>query len=663
MTRWRQSLVCGFVLVAIGAWVSGCNSRGDTQTNWLKACDSKDDCGDFVCECGVCTLECTGQSDCVGAPTGVACMASSSPAAQALCGANAPASVCLYECSRNAECAKGQRCEVHTCVSIGDDQGQAGSGGTGAEAGGASDDHGGADPGGGAKPTGDAGSGTTASDAGTTSTSIGGAGGTSSVEPAPAGAGGEPSAENAGGTSEQAGPGLVDRGGKSTALASDGVAVADVEACPGEVQGEWIAMTQTGAPTPAADPYLYWDGQELLVFYFSQVYGLYDPCQDAWRTVSTSPSYLSPTAAIEADARLWFFRSIYDPSTEGLSPELSGLNPASGAFEVRSVTEATTAEYTADVSTGTDLMVWGGAVARSTNDGYDGTNAGSVYSPADDRWRAMSQQGAPTPRIAPAAWTGTELAVWGGHSADTVLTDGGRSDCALSNAPQCVEYGDGALYDPALDSWRPMSKIGAPAARRDHIVAWTGNRVLVWGGRTIDTSQEPYTETLLVQGGLYDPVGETWTPTPALDMTADEMRNAAPLWTGERIVMFSNTGPRRVYEPSSNSLVPLELPDGTRSCNLPETQAGAAVTLCYSTNASTLDTIAVLPPGSMTWRTHPLPADVPTNPSLLWTGHRLFVWGGMVRDAYGCEEPPPPPITGCDPMPPEYGNAGWFMAL
>ena len=344
--------------------------------------------------------------------------------------------------------------------------------------------------------------------------------------------------------------------------------------------------------------------------------------------------------------------------------ELSGLDPVSDTFEVRSVAGATLAGYTANVSTGTELMVWGGAVARDgTSNGYDGTSAGSIYSPADDQWRAMSQQGAPTPRIAPAAWTGTELAVWGGHSADTVPTDGGRTDCALSNAPQCVEYGDGALYDPALDSWRPISKTGAPAARRDHIVAWTGDRVLVWGGRTLDTVQEPYTETLLVQGGLYDPVEETWTPTPTLDMTADEMRYAAPLWTGERIIMFSNVGPRRVYEPSPNSLVALELPDGTRACNLLETQAGAAVTLCYSTDASALDTIAVLPPGSMTWTTYPLPADVPSNPSLLWTGHRLFVWGGMVRDSYGCEDPLPPGVLGCDPMPPEYGNAGWMMVL
>ena len=79
MTRWRRLLVWDFVPLALAAWVSGCNSRGDTQTNWLKACDSNDDCGDFVCVCGACTLECSRQSDCASAPAGATCMLSSSP--------------------------------------------------------------------------------------------------------------------------------------------------------------------------------------------------------------------------------------------------------------------------------------------------------------------------------------------------------------------------------------------------------------------------------------------------------------------------------------------------------------------------------------------------------------------------------------------------------
>jgi hypothetical protein len=687
MKRWQRWVVLGFVPWALASWASGCNRRGDTQTNWLKTCDTNEDCGDLVCVCGVCTLECSEAADCAGTPAGVTCMPRSSPAVQALCGSNASASLCLYECSRDADCAQGQRCEGHACVGGGGGPGQAGSGNTAAETGGAGDEDAGSTAGGDATGSGNtagiADSGTTANseagtpssggtraDAGATSNPLGGAGGTSSVEPVPAGAGGTPSGGTAGGAPDTGGAGagqtslaLVDRGGKSTALRSDGVAVADSEACPGEVEGEWVSMTETGAPAPSGGPDLYWDGRELLVFNYSALYGLYDPCEDGWRAVSASTTSLSPNAGIEVDARLWFFTATV---TVGTVPtmQLSGLDPVSGAIEVRSVVGSLAATNTANVSTGTELIVWGGEVGLDSPQGWRaGTNAGAIYTPADDQWRSMSQAGAPAPRVAPAAWTGTEFAVWGGISADTVPTDGGRTDCGSSYDSQCVEYNDGALYDPTLDRWRPMTKTGAPRSRRDHIVAWTGSRILVWGGRSIDTSDgPPYPITYLGEAALYDPGEDQWTAMPKLDMTSDELYTAVSVWTGERIVLFGPGGsePRWVYEPSTNSLVALGLPDGTTDCSTPQTQAGAIVTQCRATESSV---IAILPPGSMTWQTYAMPAEAPSNPSLLWTGRRLFVWGGMVQDSYGCETPPPPPITGCDPAPPVYGNAGWFMVL
>src|SRR5436190_21409318 len=61
-----------------------------------------------------------------------------------------------------------------------------------------------------------------------------------------------------------------------------------------------------------------------------------------------------------------------------------------------------------------------------------------------------------------AVWTGKEFIVWGG-------TDG-------------HSLGNGARYDPASDSWRPMTMQGAPAARHSLPSLWTGSELIVWGG-------------------------------------------------------------------------------------------------------------------------------------------------------------------------------------
>ena len=40
----------------------------------------------------------------------------------------------------------------------------------------------------------------------------------------------------------------------------------------------------------------------------------------------------------------------------------------------------------------------------------------------------------------------------------------------------------GARYDPATDSWTPISIVGAPSPRRSHSAVWTGQQMIVWGG-------------------------------------------------------------------------------------------------------------------------------------------------------------------------------------
>jgi hypothetical protein len=62
-------------------------------------------------------------------------------------------------------------------------------------------------------------------------------------------------------------------------------------------------------------------------------------------------------------------------------------------------------------------------------------------------------------------WTGSRMIVWGGYNG----------------------YGTGGIYDPATDSWAPVSTTGAPSGRVYHTAVWTGSRMIVWGGE-ISTS-------------------------------------------------------------------------------------------------------------------------------------------------------------------------------
>ncbi len=61
-------------------------------------------------------------------------------------------------------------------------------------------------------------------------------------------------------------------------------------------------------------------------------------------------------------------------------------------------------------------------------------------------------------------------------------------------------YGDGAIYDPSIDSWQPMTAQGAPSGRSGHTAVWTGSKMIVWGGGSNT-------------GGIYDPATDSWTLT------------------------------------------------------------------------------------------------------------------------------------------------------
>lgn len=89
------------LLVGLGVF-PGCQSDAsdgvetDTETNWLSSCTEDAECGEYSCECGVCTTRCDRTSDC--AMAGAMCSRAGEGEHDALCGeATGSVGLCLEE--------------------------------------------------------------------------------------------------------------------------------------------------------------------------------------------------------------------------------------------------------------------------------------------------------------------------------------------------------------------------------------------------------------------------------------------------------------------------------------------------------------------------------------------------------------------------------------
>ncbi len=159
------------------------------------------------------------------------------------------------------------------------------------------------------------------------------------------------------------------------------------------------------------------------------------------------------------------------------------------------------------VWTGNEVLMWGGL---GDEDEYIGT--GASYDPESREWQPLSQDGAPRARSAhTAVWTGHEMLVFGGARGEVGV--------------EVNLLGDGAAYDPANDTWRPLSKRGAPSPRGGHIAVWTGTHMLVWGG-----------ERGCPAGALYDPEADEWTPMTT-EGAPPGTWNPYRAWTGEQLLV------------------------------------------------------------------------------------------------------------------------------
>lgn len=365
-------------------------------------------------------------------------------------------------------------------------------------------------------------------------------------------------------------PALVSRLARSLEACGDEgappVVPGPLDACPPDA---WNPISGSGAPSARTGHVAVWTGSEMIVWggYASPVYlgtgGVYDPVLDAWHPTTDvgAPTGRTGMTAVWTGSRM----IVWGGGASGVRVNTgASYDPVADAWTPTSTVEAPSARSNhSAVCTGSAMIVWGGTVGSTPPSCSGQRSDGGVYDAAADTWTPTSSTGQPSARYGHAAvWTGTEMIVWGGQSdfywmsvcgfagvgsgglyepgSDVWTPQSSAGAPSGSSASKAVWTGTrmvvltggtsplGARYDPAADAWTSMSSTGAPPA--GGAIAWTGSRMISWGGGSYSAS-----------GGLYDPVGDAWTPTTATGAPAGRISHSA-LWTGSEMVVWGGAG-------------------------------------------------------------------------------------------------------------------------
>jgi N-acetylneuraminic acid mutarotase len=217
-------------------------------------------------------------------------------------------------------------------------------------------------------------------------------------------------------------------------------------------------------------------------------------------------------------------------------------------------------------------------------------------------------------------------AVWTGTEMIVWGGTGGHSGC-------CVQLESGGRYDPQTDAWRPTSiDTGVPASRSGHSAVWTGTEMIVWGGDVNGFGGAN-------DGARYNPVTDAWTPTSTSGAPSARAGHDA-VWAGSRMVVWGggvNTGGR--YDPATDSWAPTSLTNApeARSKDTAVSTGSKMIVWGGCGTASgcftPLKTGAVYDPAANTWTTTSL-AGAPAGRyelTSVWTGSRVIVWGGCTN--------------------------------
>ncbi len=284
---------------------------------------------------------------------------------------------------------------------------------------------------------------------------------------------------------------------------------------------QWSSISSNGAPAPRYNHHTLWTGTHMFVWGGQTGFqgqpnlgGLYHPGTDTWTATNPNgaPIARNNSVAVWAGDRvvIWGGNLVTSVSPLTLEYPTEGLvfHPSTNQWSTTSSIGAPDGRSLhCVVWAGNRMLVFGGGVTQGW------ATKAAAYFPITDTWQTISEppvEGAWTDISA--VWTGDRVIAWG--------TKVGNPNTSF-----------GATYHPLTDSWTSMSLVDAPPLRGGPTVAWTGNRMIVWGGQSIGMPEESYPPS------IYDPATDTWHAGAQAGAPSARFGQAAA-WTGDRMVIW-----------------------------------------------------------------------------------------------------------------------------
>jgi len=277
----------------------------------------------------------------------------------------------------------------------------------------------------------------------------------------------------------------------------------------------WVTTATDAAPTARQDASGVWTGSELLVWGGRGIGQLpvangsgYRPDTDSWREISPwdAPEARSGHTAVWTGSEMIIWGGF------GRAYLATGGRFARGTFswQPTAIQSAPVARQGHGAAwTGKGMVIFGGRNLTGM------LNDGGFYEPALDRWTALPVSGAPSARSgATVVWTGSGVLVWGGETGAGGDATGSLLRFDASGMPK---------------DWVALPLLGGFLTRSEHVSAWDGQRLMVWGGR--GPSRQ-----LLGDGAVLDLAAGTWTSIGSTGAPTARYR-ASGVWTGDELVV------------------------------------------------------------------------------------------------------------------------------
>lgn len=192
-----------------------------------------------------------------------------------------------------------------------------------------------------------------------------------------------------------------------------------------------------------------------------------------------------------------------------------------------------------------------------------------------------------------AAWTGSELLLWGSQS------------------------DSGVAYNLETGGWRQLAASPWPAVYGT-ASAWTDDELIVyWGDQSPSVS-------------AYDWQTDVWRSLADAPITSVSSANA--LWSGTEVLLATESRVA-VYRPEIDAWELGEVPPSPLGHSREAAWTGAELVVWPTESSRTTKRGLAYNPIEDTWRTLPDPPAWPAMPDVVWTGEELITWGGLPGSA------------------------------